>query len=111
MQGDRTHGQHRPPGGIGVGALFSRYTVLDLWPGMGTEGKKGPATPELGGFIPLVFFEYLFYKFKFRWKTQGSLGKRKKRSVSWTPGSLLVTLSLLMFVSSSHVMISRSKKD
>lgn len=77
---------------------------------MGAEGKKGPATPELGGFIPSdFFFECLFYKFKDRWKTQGSLGK-KKRSESWTPGGLPVTLSSLMFVSSSHVMISRSKK-
>lgn len=55
MQGDSTHGQHRPPNGIGVGALFSRYIVLDLWPGMGTEGKKGPVTPELGGFISSFF--------------------------------------------------------
>lgn len=78
---------------------------------MGTEGKRGPATPEFRGFIPSDFFNCLFYKFKDRWKTQGSLGKRKKRSESWTPGGLPMTLSLLMFVSSSHVMISRSKKD
>lgn len=73
--------------------------------------RKAQLHLNLGVSFLQMFFACLFYKFKDRWKTQGSLGKRKKRSESWTPGGLPVTLSLLMFVSSSHVIISRSKKD
>lgn len=79
---------------------------------MGAEGKKGPATPELRGFIPSDLF---LNAYSTNLRTGGKLRvplvkRRRDQNPGQTPGGLPVTLSSLMFVSSSHVMISRSKK-